>query len=98
MADSLADRRWLAKKVAVQQSIIATQNERVRLAQLRYQNGAASFLEVLDAERDQFAAEQAMVQTRRALLASAWSTCMPRWVAARAMNRRPFRTTRRTGT
>ena len=54
----------------MQQSIVATQNERVRLAQLRYQNGASSFLEVLDAERDQFAAEQALVQTRRALLAS----------------------------
>ena len=42
----------------------------MRLAQLRYQNGASSFLEVLDAERDQFAAEQSLVQTRRALLAS----------------------------
>lgn len=70
VADSLADRRWLAKQVTMQQSIIATQNERVRLAQLRYQNGASSFLEVLDAERDQFAAEQALVQTRRALLVS----------------------------
>ena len=70
VADALADRRWLARQVAVQQSIVATQNERVRLAQLRYQNGASSFLEVLDAERDQFAAEQALVQTRRALLAS----------------------------
>ena len=70
VADALADRRWLARQVAVQQSIVATQNERVRLAQLRYQNGASSFLEVLDAERDQFAAEQSLVQTRRALLAS----------------------------
>ncbi len=70
VADALADRRWLARQVAIQQAIVATQTERVRLAQLRYQNGAASFLEVLDAERGQFAAEQSLVQTRRALLTS----------------------------
>lgn len=70
VADALADRRWLAQQVAIQQAIVATQTERVRLAQLRYQNGAASFLEVLDAERGQFAAEQSLVQTRRALLIS----------------------------
>lgn len=70
VADALADRRWLARQIAVQQSIVATQTERVRLAQLRYQNGASSFLEVLDAERGQFAAEQSLVQTRRTLLTS----------------------------
>lgn len=73
VADALADRRWLARQVTAQQSIVTTQNERVRLAQLRYQSGASSFLEVLDAERGQFAAEQALVQTRRSLLASAVS-------------------------
>lgn len=70
VADALADRRWLADQVAVQRAIAATQAERVRLARLRYDNGATSFLEVLDAERTQFAAEQALVQARRALLAS----------------------------
>ncbi len=38
---------------------------------MRYQNGAAAYLEVLDAERDRFAAEQALAQTRRALLGGA---------------------------
>lgn len=71
VADALADRRWIARQVAVQQATVATQIERPRLAHLRYQSGAASYLEVLDAERDRFAAEQALVQTRRALLASA---------------------------
>lgn len=71
VADALADRRWLARQVAVQQASLATQTERARLAHLRYQAGAASYLEVLDAERERFAAEQALVQTRRALLASA---------------------------
>ncbi|TCJ11675.1 efflux transporter outer membrane subunit [Parasulfuritortus cantonensis] len=70
VADALADRRWLARQVDVQRAIVATQGERLRLARLRYDAGATSFLEVLDAERAQFAAEQALVQARRALLAS----------------------------
>ncbi len=70
VADALADRRWLAQQVIAQQATLADENERVRLAWLRYQNGAASYLEVLDAQRDQYAAEQALVQARQALLAS----------------------------
>lgn len=68
VADANADRHWLAQQVALQQTMLADQNERVRLAQLRYQNGMSSFLEVLEAERAQFAIEQMLVQTRRALL------------------------------
>ncbi len=70
VADALAERRWLAKQVVAQQDTLADENERVRLAWLRYQNGAASYLEVLDAQRDQYAAEQALVQARQALLSS----------------------------
>lgn len=70
VADALAARRWLAKQVAAQQATLAAQTERTRLAGLRYQNGAAPYLEVLDAERDRFMAEQALVQLRRALLTS----------------------------
>jgi multidrug efflux system outer membrane protein len=40
------------------------------LAKLRYDNGAAAFLEVLDAQRDLLSVEQQSVQTRRALLSS----------------------------
>lgn len=70
VADALAERRWLGEQLATQRATLAAQNERARLARLRYDNGAAAYLEVLDAERDRFAAEQALVQTRRALLAS----------------------------
>ena len=70
VADALADRRWLAEQVTVQQATLLVQTERARLSNLRYQSGAAAYLQVLDAERDRFAAEQALVQTRRALLAS----------------------------
>lgn len=71
VADALADRRWLAQQVEVQRASLAAHTERSRLAQLRYQSGSASYLEVLDAERDRFVSEQALVQTRRTLLASA---------------------------
>ncbi|MGK2913780.1 MAG: hypothetical protein ACSLE5_04870 [Porticoccaceae bacterium] len=40
---------------------------------MRYRSGAAPYLEVLDAERDRFGVEQALVQTRRQLLASSVS-------------------------
>ncbi len=70
VADALADRYWLTEQVAAQQATLAAQTERTRLAELRYESGAAPYLEVLDAERDRFAAEQALVQVRRALLSS----------------------------
>ncbi len=68
VADALAERRWLAEQVVAQQATLAAQTERTRLAGLRYRDGAAPYLEVLDAERDRFTAAQALVQSRRALL------------------------------
>ena len=70
VADALADRRWLSRQQSIQEAIVATQTERVRLARLRYRSGSTSFLEVLEAERARFAAEQALVQTRRERLSS----------------------------
>ncbi|MNT48013.1 Toluene efflux pump outer membrane protein TtgF precursor [compost metagenome] len=49
---------------------VAAQAERERLAQLRYDHGASPYLEVLDAKRDLLAAQQQLVETRRALLSS----------------------------
>ena len=43
---------------------------KARLAKLRYDSGAARYLEVLDAERELLAVEQQLVQTRRAWLAA----------------------------
>ncbi|ABF08567.1 efflux transporter outer membrane subunit [Cupriavidus metallidurans] len=70
VADALSAQRWLAEQVDILQLTQAAQAERRRLAKLRYDNGAAAFLEVLDAERDLLAIEQQAVQSRRALLAS----------------------------
>lgn len=70
VADALAERHWLAEQFQVQRTMLDAQRERGRITRLRYQNGAAPYLEVLDAERDVFSAEQALVQTQRAWLAS----------------------------
>lgn len=70
VADALAARHWLEAQLGIQRAALATQVERARLAKLRYDNGAARYLEVLDAQRDLLAAEQQVVQTRRALLSS----------------------------
>lgn len=70
VSDALSARRWLTEQVRIQRATLAAQAERERLARLRYDNGSAPYFEVLDAQRDLLAAEQQLVQTRRALLSS----------------------------
>ncbi|GAB3254161.1 outer membrane factor lipoprotein domain-containing protein [Chitinimonas naiadis] len=70
VADALAARHWLSEQLAIAQIALSAQTERARLSQLRYDNGASAYLEVLDAQRDLLAAQQQLVQTRRALLSS----------------------------
>ena len=70
VADALSARRWLAEQLTIAQAALAAQTERARLSQLRYDNGAAAFLEVLDAQRDLLTAQQQLVQIRRSLLSS----------------------------
>ena len=67
-ADALAGRRWLAEQVAAQTRATEAQRHIARLAQARYREGVANYLEVLDAERNLFAAEQALIQIRRSEL------------------------------
>ena len=66
VADALAGRRYLAEQVDAQQRATEAQRELAELARTRYQAGVVSFLEVLDAERNLFDAEQALLQVRRA--------------------------------
>jgi len=70
VSDALSARHWLVEQVRISQLTLAAQAERERLARLRYDNGSAPYFEVLDAQRDLLAAEQQLVQTRRALLSS----------------------------
>lgn len=70
VADSLAQRRWLAAQIDTANQSIAALAERSHLAQLRYDAGRSAYLEVLDAERDLFSARQTQVELSRAWLAS----------------------------
>jgi multidrug efflux system outer membrane protein len=64
VADALAARSYLGDQVAAQRAIQDAQADRLRLLQLRFENGVASSLDVLDAQRELFTAEQQLVQAR----------------------------------
>ena len=64
VADALAGRATLGEQVRAQQAQATAESTRFKLADLRYQNGIASQLDLLDAQRSLFAAQQAVVQTR----------------------------------
>lgn len=70
VADALSARQWLGQQVKLQHAALDAQTRRARLAQLRYDSGAAAYLEVLDAQRDLLDAQQQLVQVRRRLLDS----------------------------
>jgi len=70
VADALASQTFLQRQLQVQERALSAQAERVRLATLSYDNGATTFLEVLDAQRSLLSAEQQLVQARAALQAA----------------------------
>lgn len=71
VADLLVAREKLAEQLVAQEAFDRTQRQRLTLAEARYEAGVSSFLEVLDAQREAFAARQGVIQTRRALLSAA---------------------------
>ena len=68
VADALAGRRYLAEQVETLERALAAQEKIARIARLRYREGVADYLEVLDAERNLFSAQQQLLATRRAWL------------------------------
>lgn len=70
VADALAGQRHLTKQLQVQQQGLSAFRETARLAQLRYDNGAVGYLDVLDAQRSLMSAEQQWIETQSALMQS----------------------------
>jgi multidrug efflux system outer membrane protein len=68
VADALASRDTLARQLQALQAQAESEAQRLRLVDLRYQQGASSQLDWLDAQRSVFAAQQAAVQARLAYL------------------------------
>jgi multidrug efflux system outer membrane protein len=70
VADALATRTTLVDQLQSQQAQANAEAIRFKLSDLRYRNGVASYLDLLDAQRSLFSAQQAVVQTRLAQLQS----------------------------
>lgn len=68
VADALAGRATLGEQLRSQQEQTEAESARFRLSDLRYRNGVASYLDLLDAQRSLFTVQQATVQTRLAEL------------------------------
>jgi multidrug efflux system outer membrane protein len=67
VADALAGRATLGEQLRAQQTQATAEAERFRLSDLRYRNGIASFLDVLDAQRSLFAVQQSLTLSQLAL-------------------------------
>ncbi|TAK72491.1 MAG: hypothetical protein EPO19_01495, partial [Betaproteobacteria bacterium] len=70
VADLLAARATLTEQLKALEAAETAQNNRLKIADARYQAGVSNYLEVLDAQREAFAAQQGTVQVRRALLSA----------------------------
>jgi NodT family efflux transporter outer membrane factor (OMF) lipoprotein len=68
VADALAGRATLGEQLAAQANVTEAESVRFRLSELRYNSGVASYLDLLDAQRSFFTAQQALIQTRLAQL------------------------------
>ena len=68
VADALAGRATLGEQLRAQRAQAMAEETRFKLVDLRYRNGVASYLDLLDAQRSLFTAQQAPVQTRLAQL------------------------------
>jgi len=64
VADALAGRATLGEQLRAQTAQTNAAQISFNLADLRYRNGAASYLDVLDAQRSLFSAQQALVQVQ----------------------------------
>lgn len=66
--DALAGRATLGEQARAQLAQANAEQTRFKLADLRYRNGAASYLDVLDAQRSLFTAQQAVIQVQAAMV------------------------------
>jgi outer membrane protein, multidrug efflux system len=65
VSDALVEYRKVKEIRARQEELVATLQDRSRLAHLRYQGGVDTQLNALDADRDLFSAELSLAQTKR---------------------------------
>lgn len=71
VADLLMAREKLNEQLTAQQSNSDLQSQRLRLIEARYKSGLANYIEVLDAQRELYSAQQSTLQIRRTILSTA---------------------------
>ncbi len=71
VADLLAARSKLSEQLQAQEATAAAQQQRLLLTEARYKGGVASYLELLDAQRESFTTQQDAVQVRTQSLSTA---------------------------
>jgi multidrug efflux system outer membrane protein len=64
VADALARRGTIDEEVAADQAVVAAAADSLRLSTLRYAHGSDTYLNVLDAQRTLYSAEQTLVAAR----------------------------------
>lgn len=71
VADLLGAHEKLSEQLAAQQANADLQSQRLRLVDARYKAGVSNYIEVLDAQRDLFSAQQNSLQIRRTVYSAA---------------------------
>jgi multidrug efflux system outer membrane protein len=64
VSDALVARRRYEEEIAADEGTVNSNRNRAETTELRYQNGVSAYFEVLDARRDLFSAEQALIQLK----------------------------------
>ena len=68
VADALAGQATFSEQLRAQRAVAAAEETRFKLSDLRYRSGAASYLDLLDAQRSLFQAQQQAVEANLARL------------------------------
>lgn len=68
VADALAGQATYSEQLRAQQAVAAAEADRFNLSDLRYRNGTASYLDLLDAQRSLFTAQQQAIEANLARL------------------------------
>lgn len=70
VSDSLADRQGYVNQLLAQHELVDSNQQSFYLSEQRFKQGADSFLQVLDAQRNSYAAQQQLINGQKLVLAS----------------------------
>ncbi|HEY1449193.1 MAG TPA: TolC family protein, partial [Caulobacteraceae bacterium] len=64
VSDALVARRRLQEEIVADEATVRSNSNLAEATELRYQNGVSTYLEVLDARRNLFSAQQSLIQLK----------------------------------